>query len=208
MAVTADHGESLGEHDFHWDHGDYVYDASLRVPLLLQLPPTASHAGRGTLAPWVSLADLAPTLLELAGLPPTAGARFEGRSLAPLFAGGELEDAPVFAECGTAFFRYGVPSRSRFDVAGRFRAVYLHDWKLIWTPGATGDAAWQLYDLAHDPAEETNLYAADHARVPALRSALTQWLSRASEFEAAPETGVIGAEDARRLRELGYTGDD
>ena len=96
----------------------------------------------------------------------------------------------------------------RFDVAGRFRAVYLHDWKLIWTPGATGDAAWQLYDLAHDPAEETNLYAADHARVPALRSALTQWLSRASEFEAAPETGAIGAEDARRLRELGYTGDD
>jgi arylsulfatase A-like enzyme len=64
VVVIADHGESLGEHG-EPTHGLFVYDATLRVPLLLRLPGviaprTPHHGGRFR-------TDLAPTLLDLMG---------------------------------------------------------------------------------------------------------------------------------------------
>ncbi|MGD8395966.1 MAG: sulfatase, partial [Candidatus Eiseniibacteriota bacterium] len=65
VVVTADHGESLGDHDYYFEHGLYVYDDCARIPLMMRHP--GGRAGIVVDAP-VELIDLYPTLLDLAGL--------------------------------------------------------------------------------------------------------------------------------------------
>jgi choline-sulfatase len=61
VVFTADHGESLGEDDYWFSHGELLSDAQVRVPLLLRVPGLPP-ARRGDLA---SLVDVAPTLVPL-----------------------------------------------------------------------------------------------------------------------------------------------
>ncbi len=201
VVFTADHGESLGEHDFFWDHGDYVYNASLQVPLAFVLPPGDPRARSARVEQWVSLVDVMPTLLELLAvdLPAEVGAQIEGRSLVPFLEGRELPPRTVFAESGKSFYPQLVRRRVSFDVAGRFRAAVLGDWKLIWTPGQTPERAYELYNLATDPAETRNLWTADHPRATALVDSLHAWHRDSDHVERPPS-----AEDVKRLRSLGY----
>jgi arylsulfatase A-like enzyme len=204
IVFTADHGESLGEHDYYYDHGDYVYDASLRVPLGIILPPEDPLRGSGSLDDRVSLIDVMPTLAELLSLrlPAEAGYEVAGRSLVPLMRGGTLEPEILFAESGHAFFPELVRGRTRFDVAGKIRAAISGDWKLIWAPGDEGPATAELYRTGEDPAERRNLYAPDHPEARRLEEALLGWL------RAAPQPGpgqtAPSEEDLKRLRSLGY----
>lgn len=62
--ITADHGESLGEHDLFYEHGPLPYNTTSHVPLIIGLPQDADAAGRRVAEP-VELIDLAPTLVEL-----------------------------------------------------------------------------------------------------------------------------------------------
>jgi arylsulfatase A-like enzyme len=205
VVLTADHGESLGEHAFYWDHGDYVYNAGTRVPLAFVLPPShplydAHVAGR--CSAWVSLVDLAPTLLELLDLQPPEAlrAQLEGRSLVPCFSA-ELSERAVFLESGRAYFPELVARRQRDDLSGGFRAVIAGGWKLIWTPYLPDGGAFELYDLAVDPDEERDLYRPDHPRVAALRTELDRFLAGDDAATSSPEPSP---EDLETLRALGY----
>lgn len=82
VVVTSDHGEALGEHGRLQGHG-YTYDHNLLVPLVISAPDLESAAT--TVEPQVRSVDLAPTLLELAGLAPLPG--IDGRSLVPVLRG-------------------------------------------------------------------------------------------------------------------------
>ncbi|MBM3985236.1 MAG: sulfatase, partial [Planctomycetes bacterium] len=66
VVVVSDHGEALGGHDYWFEHGFYAYEDTCRVPLLVRGPGLR----RGTCEADVSLVDLAPTMLDLLGLPP------------------------------------------------------------------------------------------------------------------------------------------
>src|SRR5262249_51366177 len=92
VAVVADHGEGLGQH--HWlEHAAHLYDERVHVPLILWAPGILP-AGRRVATP-VTLADVAPTLLELAGL--EAPSPIDGRSLAAAARGeAALEPRPIF----------------------------------------------------------------------------------------------------------------
>jgi len=207
LIVTADHGESLGEHDFYYDHGEHVYDAETRVPLGIALP--AGHPLRGPrrCEDWVSLVDVAPTLLELLGLAPgTMAPQLEGRSLVPCMRGEPQPPRPVFAEAGEAWYPELSRRRLRNDVAGRPRAVTWEGWKLVWTPFQGPDLAWELYDLEADPGETQNLYRPDHPRLAELRAALEAWMARAPRDEAEPPAPSAAEREA--LRELGYLEDE
>ena len=76
MLFTADHGEEFFEHG-GWTHGQTLYEEQLRIPLLLALPDR--RAAGTTVSRPVDQVDVAPTLLELAGLAPGEG--MTGRSL-------------------------------------------------------------------------------------------------------------------------------
>jgi arylsulfatase A-like enzyme len=205
IVFASDHGESLGEHNFFYDHGDYVYNASLRVPLAFVFPPGTPFNRPGYSDDRVSLMDVMPTLAELLGIPIPAnlGYEIEGRSLVPHFRGESTSPPPAFAECGRSFFSKLIQRRTRFDVAGRFRTVLEGDWKLIWTPGQTPDLEFELYNVRTDPDETVNLYAPDHPQVEHLKRLLNAWVRVPTSADTAPTP-----EDLRLLKSLGYVGDD
>ena len=205
IVFTSDHGESLGEHDFFYDHGDYVYNATLRVPLAFVFPPGDPLGRPGSSDDRVSLLDVMPTLAELLGISIPAGLGYdvEGRSLVPYFRGEPCPPRPAFAECGQSFFSKLIRRRTSFDVAGRFRAVLSGDWKLIWTPGQTPDLEYELYNVRADPDETADLYAPDHPQVEELRRLLHEWVRVPTGPRAGPTP-----EDLKALKSLGYVGDD
>lgn len=206
IVFTSDHGESLGEHDFYYDHGDYVYNASTRVPLALAFPSGHPAYGARVVDDWVSLVDLAPTLIDLLGwnVSPELLAQFEGRSLSPYLRGEELPTRALFAECGRSYYPDMIKGRVRFDVAGRFRAVWRDDWKLIWTPFQQDETEHQLYSVAVDPDELEDLSAEHPDKVAELMAELRVWLAGQ---EAAPAHGELSEEEYERLKSLGYIGD-
>ena len=171
IIVTSDHGESLGEHRYWFEHGFYTYEATCRVPLLIHLPnrPDAK-APTGVRNSDISLADLTPTLLEYLKLAPldlrgTTRTRPYGNSFARLLPKAKSKQRPVYSE-----------KVERADLSGTIqdKAVRLGDWKLIrrYTqllpegPGAPLTSgverelvvlSEELYDLEADPGEENNL---------------------------------------------------
>lgn len=201
IIFASDHGESLGEHDYYFDHGDYVYNASLRVPLGFVFPANDRFAGRRTIDDWVSLVDVMPTMLELMHLnaPPDIPYTIEGRSLVPFFRGEPLPPRACFAECGHSFFPKQVKRRMHFSIAGRFRSVILGDWKLIWTPGRT-TMAYELYDLKSDPHETKDLVDQNPEIAFELQELLKRWTVSAGQSE----NQTISDDDLERLRSLGY----
>jgi len=120
-AFTSDHGESLGEHAYYFDHGRFGFQTCLRVPLILHYP--------GVLGPRVDrqpveLLDLAPTLLEAAGVPLPGGAWKQGRSLTPRLRGlAAAAGVPAAAAAGVAAAAPGVPAAAAAPAAGDGGAV-------------------------------------------------------------------------------------
>jgi choline-sulfatase len=184
VAVVGDHGESLGEHD-EATHAVFVYEATLRVPLILSWPGHLSGGHRVTaLARGV---DLAPTLLDLAGAPPLTAA--QGRSLTSI-ARGEADSTRPFAYAETYFpllYMNWAPLRSIQDA----------QWKYIDAPSP------ELYDLARDPGELTNLLDREPGRAAVLRAALDKTSGgnrgRMSERRMDRDTTA-------KLAALGYVG--
>jgi arylsulfatase A-like enzyme len=163
LVVTGDHGESFLEHGpWDWLHGHSVYEAAVRVPLIIRYPAAPELVVPGTrFRGPVQSADIAPTLLAWCGLP--TGAMMEGRSMAALLAGQE-EPPPPRAAWGTLF-----DDSQSYVVAG--------DWKLVrWNdPGRR--VADELYHLASDP-RETYDYRAEQPDVAGrLQAALDGWLA-------------------------------
>ncbi|MDJ0870091.1 MAG: sulfatase [Myxococcota bacterium] len=186
IAVTADHGEGLGQH--HWlEHAVTLYDEQIRVPLLLHFPGVLPPGVR--LRTPVGLVDLAPTLLDLAGLPPLP--QSDGRSLAAAArAGTEPEARPVFGH------RRLVSESTRWG-KGLHESVRRGDWKYI---HATDDPD-ALFDLAADPGELDNRAGREPQRSAELRALLDAHRS-AMPPEREPEP--LSDETLDRLRALGY----
>lgn len=175
---TADHGESLGEHDYYFDHGRFGFQTCLRVPLIFHYP--------GVLAPRVEpavteLLDVAPTLIEAAGVTLPGGLWKQGRSLTP-----RLRGHPAAGGDGArpAFSEAGWETNDKWQKIvrdGRYKLIFAQtnpEQRWIGGPGVR----FTLYDLAADPGETTN--AAD--RLPAvldrLKRELWAW-DRAPRFD-------------------------
>src|SRR5213076_1100215 len=88
IVLLSDHGEGLGDHG-EQEHGLFVYEEAIHVPLIIK-QPRAAGAGRRVPTP-VQHIDLVPTILALIGQPASPSLR--GRSLAPLLSGtGQIAD--------------------------------------------------------------------------------------------------------------------
>lgn len=138
VVLFSDHGEELWDHD-GFEHGHQFGEELLRVPLAVKSPGLAAGRFDGP----ASLLDVAPTLLELAGLPPDEDAA--GRSLVPVTFG-DAGAADALAARPLAFGRplYGDDG---WGVIDRDRK---------WTSRA---GVQTVHDLAADPAEQTDLAA-------------------------------------------------
>lgn len=204
IAVTADHGEMLGEHDLYFHHDMSLYDPVLRVPLILRYPP-AVPAGR-RIASQVRLMDLASTLLDVAGLEPPAGAT--GRSLQSLLTGGAGRELVAFSEnqplqedrVGLPHYRMAKPG-----IEGKWRSVRAGGAKLILIPTADGITE-ELYDLAADPGESVNLIGQRPDLEKRLRQLLGQTLATDPAMAGGDEERNLDDETLEELKALGYVG--
>jgi arylsulfatase len=134
LIVTSDHGEAFREHGYKF-HGRGVFDELLHIPLIVRLPGETPPAGR--FQALTQTVDLLPTILDLLGEPRFSA--LQGRSLAPVFEGGQPEPLPfVFATCG------GTES---YLVRNQTHALILFE----------GGVHRALYDLAQDPRQTRNV---------------------------------------------------
>ena len=140
VVVTADHGEGLGDHGAPY-HSTDLYNSQIRVPLVIAGPGIKTG---NRVAETVSLTDLTPTIVELAGFQPPVD-QLDGRSLADLATGTRLGSP----DAGVAFAAM-IKDRSN---PGGVTAVVRGGWKLI-----DNGVSYELYDVKDDPFERQNLY--------------------------------------------------
>lgn len=203
VVVTSDHGESLGEHHYYFNHGNYAYQACTRVPLILRYPPGIPRGLR--IETPFPLLDLVPTVLDFLEVENTEAVRqFQGLSWKAVFAGKSVPSRPIITQ-----------SRD-----GQL-AVRSGRWKFIQDPRLSTAvvpvaAREQLYDLQADPMETHNLLA-KHPRIAGeLRASLERWAQSIRDQESAfdgkqvPDQS-LHEDTLEQLRSLGYvddTGDD
>jgi arylsulfatase A-like enzyme len=140
VMVTADHGESLTEHGYLFDHGDNLHDPSLRVPWIVRYPPTATAGLRVPCQ--VGGVDLTPTVLDLVGITDTIAR--EGTSRMSELGGGECRERPVYSS--TVAGRLVADPPTDHALRGQGRKLIVHE---------AGPVA--LFDLLADPGEIVNL---------------------------------------------------
>ena len=183
VLVTADHGESLGEHD-ESSHGFFVYDASMRVPWIMTGPglPESRRIDEP-----VSLVQVMPTLLDLLGLPIPDD--LDGTSTLPLLAGEPADPTPIYAE--------SLFPRLNFGWSGS-RSWRRGSWKYIEAPQP------ELYDLARDPAETRNLVSERAEVARELHRELRKFLARGGELSSV--SLEVDEQTRMQLDALGYVG--
>ena len=187
IVLTSDHGEALGQHGEDV-HGYFVYEATMRVPLILRGPGVKAGAQIGGVARTV---DLFPTIVELAHLGGVATPT-SGRSLAPAVAGTATADQASFGESLMPLLQYGWSD---------LRSVRDGRWKYILAPKP------ELYDLDRDPGELHNLADAEPAKARALRGSIEARLKTELGFvHTASAAAGIPPETLERLGALGYVG--
>jgi len=190
VVVTGDHGESLGEHGER-THSLFAYEATLRVPLIVAAlgkgmkdTKEAKDTKERVVETPVRHVDLLPTLLASAAAPAAEG--LPGASLIDIINAGSGPDRPSYFEAMSAAVTRGwAPLRG--VLVGRDKYI---DLPIV-----------ELYDLAADPKEASNVVRAraDRARV---------MVETLKQFNVAPPSraGTETADTIERLRSLGYIG--
>lgn len=181
VVLTADHGESLGEHG-EMTHSYFAYNSTLQVPLIVAAPGLASRRVYGL----VSHEDLFPTVCDVLGLPQPDGLR--GRSFRPLLEGRSRKARPVYFEALEGYYHRGAaPLRGVIDGSTKFMDSPIPE----------------LYDIGTDFGESQNLAAIKDL------APFRKVLEQAMAAESPASGGVRAArltdrETAERLRSLGY----
>ena len=179
IVVAADHGEAFGEHG-EIGHSIFIYDTTLRVPLVITGPGVP--AGR-TVGDRVALVDIAPTVT---GMLSVAQFDADGIDIRPAFNGTALPSRALYAESFAPLLDFGWSP---------LHSLRSDRWKYIDAPKP------ELFDITRDPTEEHDLSGAESQRVAEFRDATAR--------RAGPttlDTSSIDPEAKARLQALGYAG--
>jgi len=189
VVFLADHGEEFGDHGGRW-HEPKLYSELTHIPLFIHLPGVAPRRERAN----VSQVDLLPTLRDLVRAP--RAEQDAGTSLRAL-----LEQGQPLGERTLFSMRRGRAADLRSAISG--------DLKYIVTDFDQGLGASQkreLFDLAQDPREKSNLSEREAAlgaeldsRLRAHEASSRKWSSGTRKYELSPEL-------LHKLQELGYAG--
>ena len=180
IVVTADHGESLTEHDYLFDHGDHLYDVSLRVPLIFRWPGKI-NAG-AALSCLVSNQDITPTLLGLLGIADEH--ERQGRDLSAVLSGAKpCVGQSVLATTTSA----NDDERLRMS-----HALRTHRYKRIVSAAVDGFC----FDLESDPRE--------NRRVSDCPSEMKDMMLRLLDDQVEPIQPRMDETSEEALRALGY----
>lgn len=200
VIVTSDHGENIGEHGMI-DHLLSMYDTTLRIPLVVRYPER--FAGGGVSEDLVSLVDVMPTILDVCGLAEKAG-HLEVASTS-LCSESRSQRAFIVAENerpvnGMQLLKAQFPGFDTTTIDYRMRALRTKGQKLIWKIGGQ----MEVYDLARDAGEVTDLAATDALLRDRMHVMLKNWMSRIPAAEDISLFQSTDEESLEALRSLGY----
>jgi arylsulfatase A-like enzyme len=184
VILTADHGEAFGEHGFNY-HGKYVWDEVVRIPLVVYLPGCTPRRIKRRM----SAVELAPTVLDLAGLPEDDGAR--GQSFAPELFGSDLSEHPILVDQPQNPY---YPLRRAF-IDGSHK---LHFTSEVVAGSADRRVTYQLFDLARDPGEQNDLAPAEPELLERMKKAYESYVSAIVEVPPRPAGGMPPTKTAGR----------
>jgi arylsulfatase A-like enzyme len=189
VIVTADHGEGLGEHVL-FEHGFSTHHTELHVPLIIRWPGAIAAGGR--VAETVRLMDVAPTLLDLLDVAPMKDV--QAVSLVPYIRG----DPPPEPLTGLS---------EGLKIARRQVALYRGEWKLALP---IEPPVQLLYHFTEDPLERRNLAGQDPDMLGMLLQMEAEQRAENDRLATAAQRQSIelSPEQLRRLRSLGYVGDE
>jgi choline-sulfatase len=198
--ITADHGETFYEHG-HWRHTYSLYDEIIRVPLIVKWP---GRSPRGRVSAQVSQLDVFPTLLKEAGVAAPHSGAVNLRS----YLESERDSSSALAISEVI-----IPDETSSDVKMKF-ALRTRETKYIAalgsSDGVTADPdelqKEELYYLADDPGEQSNLAEQLPRETEMFRQELFAYLDRAKQFGARGKGEPVELDDelGERLRALGY----
>jgi arylsulfatase A-like enzyme/Tfp pilus assembly protein PilF len=182
VVIAGDHGEMLGEKG-ESTHGIFLYEAALRVPLVFYPAPGGTPR---VVREAIPLEDVAPTILDLAGLGPWEGT--DGRTLRPLLTGGED------TRTNRGFYLETLHPRRRYGWSP-LRGL------LAWPYKYVTSSTTELYNLRDDAGETRNLQA------PEIAADLSRRLSALSGEQVWGDAAHATLdENVRLLASLGYVG--
>jgi arylsulfatase A-like enzyme/tetratricopeptide (TPR) repeat protein len=183
VVILGDHGESLGEHGEE-QHGFFVYDADIRIPLIIAGP----RVPVGVINDRVRIVDIMPTILqhlqiEIPGV-------VQGRSLWPLVRGERL-DLVALSETWYPRHHYGWSELTSIH-DGRYHFI--------------AAPRRELYDTQRDPGELHDIAAANPGRADTLERVLRTSAAQTSAHREPTAPRPIDPDVEERLRSLGYVG--
>ena len=161
ILIEGDHGESLTEHSIYFEHHG-LYDNVLRIPFLARMPGRVQQGVR--LPQMFQMHDIAPTILEAAGLPRIPG--MEGRSFWKVLTGEEESpgrDKIFSLEC-TLQAKWCMRTREYKLILSREQDLY-------------GNPMRELYDLVTDPGENHNIAGERPELADAMENELEGWIA-------------------------------
>ncbi|MCP4810224.1 MAG: sulfatase-like hydrolase/transferase [Proteobacteria bacterium] len=187
IVFTADHGESMGEHDLWFVHAG-LYEQTVRVPLIVRVPGSKAH----TVDTVVSTVDIVPTILGQIGLPAPDEAR--GEDLWPLVESGVSGGGAAYLE----------------HTGKQLEGVVTSDWKYvahrktnrIYSGYPMNEGTEELYDLSKDPEEQRNLASEHPEKITELIETMDRLKSGDRGFEELQ--GQVDEDVRETLRALGY----
>ncbi|MBI2572206.1 MAG: sulfatase-like hydrolase/transferase [Candidatus Schekmanbacteria bacterium] len=183
IILLSDHGEALGDHG-ELEHGVFLYQETLHVPLIVKLPGQA-RAGTRVAAP-VQHIDIAPALANLYGLGDTV--KGGGTDLLAIDDAAGISPRALYSESLYARYHFGWSELFSLTDATH---------KFISAPRP------ELYDLAQDPHERANLASAQPTLLAARQQIMETEHQGRFAFGAPSETAKSTLE---QLEALGYVG--
>jgi len=186
IVIASDHGESLGAHGEE-THGIFLYDETIRVPLLLKLPQKEMFGKR--VRGRVRLLDIAPTILEAAGIP--IPSQMQGQSLLRVTRMSPETDQPAYSRSDFPQQAFGWSTLESWR-AGKY--LYIRAPKP------------ELYDLSADPGATRNLASTSKAILATMASQLEAFDSRFDQQSAKSDNRGLSSSEVQKLASLGYVG--
>lgn len=188
IILTADHGEILGEHDIYFNH-QAVYEENIKVPLIIKLPELFPRGK--IISTQVSLIDIAPTILEAAGLKKPS--YMQGASL--------LAFVKPFKAYSKKYVFSSFINHKWNDCKIALRTK---DWKLIYSNFCRSKISSELYNLRDDSKEQYDLVAKRPDKFRQLKQELDNFIKRATPSTPQRKDSPLTEEAKERLRSLGY----
>ena len=186
VVVAAAHGESLGAHGED-THGIFLYDETIHVPLLVKLP--GSQASAKKVSAKVRLADIAPTLLEIAGV--SVPSQMQGQSLLWIARAATAPDQPIYSRADLPQRGFGWSALESWR-AGKY--LYIRAPKP------------ELYDLIADPGATRNLAQGSKATLDTMAAQLESFDRRFTGEGGKFPGAELSSSEMQKLASLGYVG--